>query len=95
MTFLERIKLAETEEKKIQKTLERGLPFKSIDYDYYMRAVRRFGYKGKMNPKVLPHVLKELLIHLPDENDKQSPYYRMMLGDSMLDCDGQFSAQRL
>ena len=57
-----------------------------------MRAVRRFGYKGKINPKVLPHVLKELLIHLPDENDKQSPYYRMMLGDSMLDCDGQFSA---
>ena len=40
LTFLERFELAETEEKKIQKFLERGLPFKSIDYDYYMRAVR-------------------------------------------------------
>ena len=67
------------------------LPFKKVDYDSYMRAVRRYGFKGKISPKVFTYILKEIKVRVP-ETDEKNPYYRMIFGQSMLDCDGQFSA---
>ena len=67
----------------------------NIEYTRFHTALMRYAYTNKVNKRVFEFILKELNLNKTFE-DKDSPAYRSMFSDDLLDIHtGYFNVERL
>ena len=45
--------------------VEDGVPFRQIDYEYFLLALKRYGFARKIDQRVMPFITNELRMNFP------------------------------
>ena len=45
--------------------VEDGVPFRRISYDYFLLALKRYGFARKIDQRVMPYITNELQMNFP------------------------------
>ena len=54
-----KFELPDTEKEMIIQ-VEDGVPFRKIDYDFFLLALKRYGFARKIDQRVMPYITNEL-----------------------------------